>query len=219
MPNATITVDAALKERLADLAGQTGQRVDEFVEALLRRIADADVRFERGVPVFPRRPELPRSRSKTLTASPTAGRIASGVADLLDVNVLVALLVPEHQHHAASMEWFTTRSRSEGWATCAVTELGVIRVCAQLPGGAWPAETTADRLLLLTATGRDYVFWPDAVSPAVMPEVRTASTGKQITDRYLLGLARRHGGRVITFDRALAVAGGGDVVCLLPAGA
>ena len=52
MPNATITVDAALKERLAELASQSGQRVDEFVEALLRRIANADVRFDRGVPVF-----------------------------------------------------------------------------------------------------------------------------------------------------------------------
>ncbi|HEX3679852.1 MAG TPA: PIN domain-containing protein [Galbitalea sp.] len=135
-----------------------------------------------------------------------------------DSRTTVALLLPEHQHHPASMEWFTTRAGPSGWATCAVTELGVIRVCAQLPGGAWPAETTADRLLLLTATGRDYVFWHDAVSPAVMPEVRTASTGKQITDRYLLGLARRHSGRLITFDRALAVAGGHDVLCLSPAG-
>jgi antitoxin component of RelBE/YafQ-DinJ toxin-antitoxin module len=59
MANATITVDAALKERLAALADQAGQRVDEFVEALLRRIADADVRFERGVPVFPRRHGAP----------------------------------------------------------------------------------------------------------------------------------------------------------------
>ena len=55
MPNATITVDAALKERLADLAVQTGQPVDAFVETLLRRIAEADVRFDRGVPVLPRR--------------------------------------------------------------------------------------------------------------------------------------------------------------------
>ena len=116
------------------------------------------------------------------------------------------------------MDWFTAQAGQHGWATCAVTELGVIRVCAQLPGGAWPVETTSDRLLLLTASGRDYVFWPDAVSPAVMPEVRTASTGKQITDRYLLGLARRHGGRLTTFDRALAGAGGDDVVCLLPPG-
>ncbi len=59
MPNATITVDAALKERLADLANQSGQRVDEFVGALLRRIADADIRFDRGVPVFLRRPGVP----------------------------------------------------------------------------------------------------------------------------------------------------------------
>lgn len=59
MANATITVDAALKERLAALAGQAGQRVDEFVEAFLRRIADANVRLERGVPVFPRRHGAP----------------------------------------------------------------------------------------------------------------------------------------------------------------
>jgi hypothetical protein len=59
MPNATITVDSALKQRLADLASQTGQPVDAFVESLLRRIANADIRFERGVPVFPQRPGAP----------------------------------------------------------------------------------------------------------------------------------------------------------------
>lgn len=59
MPDATISVDAGLKARLADLAGQPGQRVDEFVEVLLRRIADADVYFERGVPVSSRRPGAP----------------------------------------------------------------------------------------------------------------------------------------------------------------
>jgi len=34
----TITVDATLKARIAELASQTGQEVDEFVEALLRRL-------------------------------------------------------------------------------------------------------------------------------------------------------------------------------------
>ena len=103
-----------------------------------------------------------------------------------------------------------------GWATCGVTELGVIRVCAPLPGGIWPPEKSADRLLLLTAASREYTFWPDAASPATMPEVRGAVTARQITDRYLLGLARRYGGRVVTFDQPLAAAGGGDVVGLLP---
>jgi hypothetical protein len=59
MPEASITVDAALKERLSYIASQTGQRVDDFVAALLRRIAEVDVRFDRGVPVFPRRPGAP----------------------------------------------------------------------------------------------------------------------------------------------------------------
>ena len=59
MPNTTITVDAALKARLAEMARQSGQPVDTFVERLLRRFADADVRFEHGVPVFPRRPGAP----------------------------------------------------------------------------------------------------------------------------------------------------------------
>jgi toxin-antitoxin system PIN domain toxin len=136
------------------------------------------------------------------------------VIGLLDVNVLVALIVPEHQHHDVALTWYTG-DRNEGWATCAVTELGVIRVCAQLPGGAWPPERTADQLLILTADGRAHEFWPDALSPAVMPEVRMAQTGKQLTDRYLLGLARRHGGKLVTFDRGLSSAGG-DVACLLP---
>ena len=59
MRDATSTVDAALKDRLSDLASQTGQSVDEFVAALLRRIAGTDVPFEGGVPVFPRRPGAP----------------------------------------------------------------------------------------------------------------------------------------------------------------
>lgn len=139
------------------------------------------------------------------------------MTSLLDVNVLVALLVPEHQHHALAVNWFSGGGVAVGgWATCAVTELGVIRVCAQLPGGQWSPEITADRLLLLTSTNREYVWWADAVSPAVLPEVRSAVTARQVTDRYLLGLARRNGGRVVTFDRALAAAAGADALCLLP---
>jgi hypothetical protein len=46
MPTTIITVDADIKSRLADLAREAGQEVDEFTDALLRRVADADVRFE-----------------------------------------------------------------------------------------------------------------------------------------------------------------------------
>jgi predicted nucleic acid-binding protein len=49
-----------------------------------------------------------------------------------------------------------------------------------------------------------------------MPEARTALTGNQLTDHHLLGLARRHGGKLVTFDRGIAAVGGDDVTCLLP---
>jgi len=62
MPTATIVVDATLKDRLEDLASQTGQKVDDFVEALLRRIAEADGPLRPGVPVF-----RPRSGAPILT--------------------------------------------------------------------------------------------------------------------------------------------------------
>ncbi len=68
----TITVDATLKARLAELARQAGQDVDHFAEALLRRLAHADIRLGGGVPVFPRRPGAP-----TLTVD-DADRLADG---------------------------------------------------------------------------------------------------------------------------------------------
>ncbi|MBM3778584.1 MAG: hypothetical protein FJW23_10145 [Acidimicrobiia bacterium] len=55
-PKATITIDEALKARLVELASRAGVDVDAFVEKLLRRLAETEVEFERGVPVFPRRP-------------------------------------------------------------------------------------------------------------------------------------------------------------------
>lgn len=70
---------------------------------------------------------------------------------------------------------------------------------------------------MMIVTNREYVWWPGTISPAVLFEVRSADTGKQVTDRYLLGLARRNAGRLVTFDRGLAIAGGDDVISLLPA--
>jgi uncharacterized protein len=137
------------------------------------------------------------------------------VAGLLDVNVLVALLVPTHEHHALARRWVTSIGSVDGWATCPLTELGVIRVCAQLPLGGRPPRATVDALLQLRVSSSGHLFWADVVSPATMLELREAVTARQVTDRYLLGLARRYNGQVVTCDHGLAVAGGSDVVDLL----
>jgi toxin-antitoxin system PIN domain toxin len=135
---------------------------------------------------------------------------------LLDVNVLVALIVSSHVHHTYARRWVLTEGQRTGWATCPVTELGAIRVCAQLTVGARSPEATADALIQMRVANRGHIWWADAVSPAVVSEVRRSQTSRQVTDRYLLGLARRYSGLFITFDRAIAQVGGPDAVCLLP---
>ena len=137
------------------------------------------------------------------------------MADLLDVKVLVAVLVPTHEHHALARQWVVTRGAAEGWATCPLTELGVIRVCAQLPAAAEHRVRPQTHYSSLRVTNSGHLFWSDAVSPAILLELRQADTARQVTDRYLLGLARRYGGRVVTCDHRLAVAGGDDVIDLL----
>jgi predicted nucleic acid-binding protein len=54
----------------------------------------------------------------------------------------------------------------------------------------------------------DHAFWRDDVS-LLDTEIVDASTiqgPKQITDAYLLALAVRNGGRLVTFDRAIPLA-------------
>ena len=96
MANATITVDAGLKERLANLASESGQPVDAFIETLLRRFAGLDVRVELVVPVFPPRPQAP-----TLTVD-DVDRLAAGespeVISLLGVHVIAG-----DEHHAIAL--------------------------------------------------------------------------------------------------------------------
>jgi len=138
------------------------------------------------------------------------------VVGLLDVNVLVGLLVPVHEHHASARQWVLTTGARDGWATCPVTELGLIRVCAQLPVGHRAPEATADALVLFRATNAGHVFWPDVVAPATLAQVRSAVTAKLVTDRYLWGLARHFRGLLVTFDRGLAAAGRDDVCLLTP---
>ena len=137
------------------------------------------------------------------------------MAALLDVNVLVALLVPTHEHHALARRWVISRGASDGWATCPLTELGVIRVCAQIPLGSRPPRATADALLQVRVSSPGHIFWSDAISPATMPELRQAETARQVPDRYPLGLARRYGGRLVTSDSGVAAAGANEVINLL----
>lgn len=122
---------------------------------------------------------------------------------LLDVNVLIALLDADHALHTQAMDWFG-RCASEGWASCPITQNGCIRIIShpRYPNPV-PVRAVAERL---SEACRDPVheFWPDDVSlldGAI--DTRRVHGPKQLTDLYLLALAVRHEGRLVTFDGSI----------------
>ena len=124
---------------------------------------------------------------------------------LLDVNLLVALFDPDHVHHDTAHDWFAD-SRRRGWATCPITENGVVRILSNLKYSpvAEPAARIVDRLRTFCESGH-HVFWADDVSlrDAARFAPGAPISHRQVTDVYLLGLAKRHGGRMATFDRTI----------------
>ncbi len=127
---------------------------------------------------------------------------------LLDVNVLVALFDPEHVHHDLAHDWLSDHKR-HGWATCPMTENGVIRVLsnpAYASGGDRPADI-ADRLRRFRASGRHH-FWPADVSLCDDRWLKQplVASHRQLTDVYLLALAKAHRGALVTFDRSIPLA-------------
>jgi toxin-antitoxin system PIN domain toxin len=127
---------------------------------------------------------------------------------LLDVNVLVALFDPDHVHHEAAHQWFAT-DRQDGWATCPITENGLVRILSNPAYNASPETRGAivRRLFEFCSSG-GHVFWPDHVSLRDPRLFRwTAPVAHQgLTDVYLLGLAKSKTGRLATFDRSIPVA-------------
>ncbi len=141
---------------------------------------------------------------------------------LLDVNVLVALIDPNHVHHDAAHAWFE-RTGCVSFATCPLTENGVLRVLghAHYPNGLGSPAALVPAVLAVRGLA-GHVFWPDTVSladPHVVDGARLLGS-EQLSDVYLLALAVAHGGRLATFDRrisAAAVRAGAEALHLIPA--
>lgn len=127
---------------------------------------------------------------------------------LLDVNALIALVDADHVHHEAMRRWFMARERG-GWATCPLSENGMVRVLSQpayRSGRRSPAEVIEVLNALKAVFLRSYEFWVDEISitdEAIFDSALIAGA-RQVTDIYLLGLAVRHEGVVVSFDRSLA---------------
>ena len=126
---------------------------------------------------------------------------------LLDVNVWVALFDDGHQFSDRANAFI--EQRGTRIATCPLVENGVIRVMS-LPSygrrGGLPLHQVRERLREACDV-LDHEFWPDDISLRSDERVDfTRVQGhNQITDLYLLALAVKHGGALVTFDQAIAL--------------
>ena len=127
--------------------------------------------------------------------------------NLLDVNVLVALFDERHVHNKLAHTWLTKHLKN-GWASCPITENGLIRILAN-PNysrfSRYAIEDIASRLIdFQNATNHE--FWTDKISLLDREHFDTEDIlgVKQLTDVYLLGIAAANKGRFVTFDRTVA---------------
>jgi uncharacterized protein len=125
---------------------------------------------------------------------------------LLDVSVLLPLFDPGNIQHQRTKAW-CSENAAAGWASCPLTQNGFVRIASQ-PGYPRPARLI-DALAVLGSqlAEPEHEFWPDDIS---ITDENLFDHGyilgpNQITDVYLLGLAVKRGGRLVTFDRGLPV--------------
>jgi hypothetical protein len=130
---------------------------------------------------------------------------ASSSLLLPDVNVLISVAWPNHQFHVAATR--RLESGAARWATCALTQLGFIRLSSNpsaVPGAKSPAEAAS----LLASMVRDplHIYLESLPPPVELQRGFEKIVGyKQVTDAYLLSIARRYGATFVTFDARLKI--------------
>ena len=119
---------------------------------------------------------------------------------LLDVNVLLALVTPNHIHHKSATEHLLELKGS--WATCGVTEAGFLRLL--LTPAVMGREVSGPEALGLLESLRGVRGWQwiDAVAPLASSKVEwgVLSSRNQVTDLQLIEIASMHGARLCTYD-------------------
>lgn len=128
-------------------------------------------------------------------------------AYLPDVNVLIALIDRAHAQHDVAHRWFL-RHGQQAWATCPLTENGLLRIVGHSRYPNSPGNPAALAPLMSTLCSLPgHVFWPDDIS--LLDSARIDCTrllnSAQVTDSYLLALACAHAGKLASFDRRLIV--------------
>jgi uncharacterized protein len=128
---------------------------------------------------------------------------------LFDVNALIALAWPPQSQHQQMQQWLHVHGM-EGWATCALTQAGFIRIVTQ------PAFATLHHLNLIKVSHATSLLQTNIAHKKHQfldlnfgfDKVLSTCTGglqghRQVTDAYLLTLAIQNKRQLVTFDAGI----------------
>ncbi|HKN21348.1 MAG TPA: TA system VapC family ribonuclease toxin [Terracidiphilus sp.] len=124
---------------------------------------------------------------------------------MLDVNVLIALLEPGHNFYPMALRWFMSSGKDD-WGICPLTEIGFVRITTN--PSFFPGPRTRDEATYILeglASRPGYRYWPlqDSWTALTAPFALRILGHQQVTDAYLLGMAIKEDGVLVTFDRGL----------------
>jgi hypothetical protein len=128
------------------------------------------------------------------------------------LNALIALVDPDSQHYSAIQIWFDLEGKCD-WGVCPLTEAGFIRVTTN-PSFRGPVRNVAQATSILRelSVQPGYRYWMinDKWADATAPFETKVTGHQQVTDAYLLGLAIKEKGVLVTFDKAIRYLAGSD---------
>jgi uncharacterized protein len=120
---------------------------------------------------------------------------------LLDVNALVALGFSHHEFHDRVAAWLDAQ-RFPPLATCSITELGFVRVLAQVPAYGFTVIQARTLLLRLKKSKIvTFTFLADGHDISHLPS--WVKTPKRTTDGHLLELASANAAVLATLDEKI----------------
>jgi uncharacterized protein len=120
---------------------------------------------------------------------------------LLDVNALIALGLEFHTLHSRVARWIKSTPQNS-YLTCSVTELGFVRVIAQVPAYATDVQDARKLLLRLKQSNSIVIeFLADSNDVSSLPP--WVKTPAQTTDGHLAELAKSNSAVLATLDKGI----------------
>ena len=137
--------------------------------------------------------------------------------NLLDLNVLIALMDSGHQHYSKAQDWFIS-SGNDHVGLCPLTEAGFLRVTTN-PSYRPKPRIFGEAIAVLQVLKEHprfahplYGYWEIDKSwvEVTAPFASRIRGHQQVTDAYLLGLAIKENGVLVTFDKGIHYMAGAE---------